>query len=211
LAVWRRAKTRLRRGDEENTTWLSEQIIRTLPQSISYANSLYYFWASRQYGVVSEEGRQTARRAMHRAAQSVFTTTSALRKALSPLDSWDLRHLVEPVDHQEPSSVLTEPSDWSWIAPTLIAALREDPSLADHVGALIMNTSSHFDREEASPVRRERYILDEVRTMGLFGPLSLDLLSALRDSHSQSEIVVEGISQLTTLSARQTDAAKGDA
>ena len=198
LAVWRRANRRLDRSDE-NTQWLSEQVAQTLPLSLSYAHDLYYFWASRKYGMVSEAGRQVVREVTHETARLTFTTPAALRAAISPHDIWDLRHLVQPVDHDEPLSARISPADWSWIALTVIAALNEEPSLADHVAALIMDTSTSLDHERAVPVQVTKYTLDEPRTIGIFGDQVTELLSALRASSVTSPLVTEAISQLSRL------------
>ncbi len=200
LAVWRRANRRLDRSDE-HTQWLSEQIALTLPLSLAYAHNLYYFWASQQYGIVTQAGRQTARRAMHVTAQLTFTTGSALRTAMSPHEIWDLRHLVQAVDHQEPLSILIAPADWSWIALPVIAALTEDVSIADHVAALIMNPSAYVDHEGTGS-QRTKYTLDEPRTLGIFGDRVPALLSALRASRSDSPITIEAVSQLAPLAER---------
>jgi hypothetical protein len=201
LAVWRRANRRLDRS-HENTQWLSDQITLTLPLSLSYAYDLYYFWASQQYGIVSEAGREAVRQVMHQTARLTFTTAAALRAATSPHDIWDLRHLVQPVDHQEPLSVRISPADWSWIALPVIAAVNEDPSCADHVAALIMDASTYFDHEGAVPVQVTRYTLDEPRTVGIFGDQLSELLSALRASSAKSPIATEAISQLSRLADR---------
>jgi hypothetical protein len=105
---------------------------------------------------------------MHETARLTFTrSAAALRAAISPHDIWDLRHLVQPVDHEEPASVRISPADSSWIAPTVITGLHEDPSFADHVAALIMDPSTSLDHEGAAPVQVTRYSLAEPRTVGI--------------------------------------------
>lgn len=206
LAIWRRVNRRLNKNDPKSVEWLADQVVRTLPHSLSYAHALYYFWASRQHGIVNETGRTKVREAVYRAAQSVFTHGAALRAAISPSDNWDLRHLVQPVDHQEPASVFTSPTEWRWLAPIVIAALQEDPAIADHVAALIGDASTKLEREleQESPslVQRTTYQLDETRVREMFGSLATDLLAAFSTSAPKTPMVEEVVSQLSAFVGR---------
>jgi hypothetical protein len=197
LAVWRRANRRLRQSDPQNAQWLASQLVRTLSRSLSYANWLYYFWASRQHGIVNEEGRIRVRQAVYNGAQETFTNGSTLRAAISPHQIWDIHHLVQPVDHQEPVSVLSSATEWRWLAPIVIEALREDPKLADHVAGLITNTSDDIERDEGTLKRRINYKLNVVLVDELFGSLAPDLLAAFSLSPPASVMVEETVSQLS--------------
>ena len=171
LAIWRRVNRRLNKNDPDNVEWLSEQTTRTLPFSLSYSNALYYFWASRQYGIVNEAGRTKVREAVYKAAQNIFTNGAALRRALSSSDLWALRHLVQPVDHQEPASILSSPADWSWLAPVESLLLTNRQRIERIVRVLSSKDSAEARlaavTQDVSDVERFRFVAESGLTVDL--------------------------------------------
>jgi hypothetical protein len=74
--------------------------------------------------------------------------------------------------------------------------------MADHVAALIGDTSTDVDRDVTIPVQRTKYQLNETLVKELSGALTGDRLAALNASTLARTMVEEAVSQLSALVGR---------
>jgi hypothetical protein len=127
IALWRLAhKEKCENGQD----WLLDQIGRSMAISLHLVNDLYYYWASIHYGVVAtEQDRNAIRQGLVEQAKHMLTTDGedTLIRILNPEYPYSVYQLVCPPDQNEPPSVLTQPSDWQWLSPILLAAAARAP------------------------------------------------------------------------------------
>jgi hypothetical protein len=178
LALWRTANRHLGRTSEASK-WLSTELAAALAASLELAHELYYFWGSVRYSVVDEAGRSAARAAVVEAARSLYADPEELRKALDDERPWGLRHLLEPVDQEEPKSVLTDPSAWAWLGPVLLDLIRlQGPALAAHLLRLIGDVEGGHRLSRSNGVESwTKYSLNRDRTMAIFGARTGEVLA----------------------------------
>ncbi len=130
-ALWRVAK-RIVTKDENSRKWVLDQILHSLPISLHLLNDLYHYWASTRYGVLkNERDRNEVRQGLAESVRGFLNADNpdALINILDPLHTYSVSQLVQPIDDDEPNSILANPSDWQWLSPILLAAAPHAPAL----------------------------------------------------------------------------------
>jgi hypothetical protein len=171
LALWRQAGKRLRSPEMED--WVSGMVTNALSVSIGLANELYYFWGSVKYGPVSDGPQRNAVRIrLVEAAQRVYTDPAQLRVAFDAARPYEIRHLMLPVDQDEAASVLTAPTDWRWLAKSLLTLLAGGTdgiaAALCHVAGDITATDSLSTEGDVEVLRKETYTLNRERIVAMF-------------------------------------------
>lgn len=183
LAVWRRCNRRIQR--DAKTAWLIEQIESCLPTSLWLATDLFYYWASINHGIVSEEGRAIVRGAVVAAAKARLTTVDLLLKSLGPLDSYSVTRLIyPPPTHQPPDTIPL--SSWAWLVELLIPASRvAEERVVPDLAVLVIDSTSGFRSGDLI----ERYVLLRDKVMEIFGdrtPEVLGIFASYQGEHKHA-------------------------
>jgi len=180
LAMWRRCNRHLQKTPE-TALWIRDLVIGFLGVSLGLTTELYYFWSSTRYGRLDALAREELRAAILKAAKARLSDPLVLALALDSERPWSLRHLVEPVDQEEPKSVLTDAADWAWLAPAIVGLVSTGrPDLCCQVVQLIgdFRRQERFD-EGGDPVVEESYQLNRDRTRAIFSSHLADALLRL--------------------------------
>lgn len=159
-ALWRRANKTIRKSPD-NCMWLLDQIVRSVPISLRLVNDLYHSWASIDCGILtSEQDRNTVRQGLVNEAKQFFTSGQgdAVIGILDPGYPYSILHLVQPVDQQEPPSVVKDPSDWQWLTPILLSAAARAPTLIIPELVYLVTDSERGPRHEVKTHWRQEIL-----------------------------------------------------
>ena len=127
FAVWRVARQTLDWRVIE--PWLVDELLMCIPGYFRLLNSIYYFWLATEEH--TREQREPVRRAVLNACKSSLTPAddSATCNSFDPSFPWVLFHLVFTTDFEQPDAVpYGAASDWAWLGPLLMRAVRVCPA-----------------------------------------------------------------------------------
>lgn len=178
LGIWRRA-SRFFGKTASNAEWLAKNIKRAVPISLEMGVTLYYYWASPQYGIVDSLARDASRDALVSEFKTLVQSRGpeALIAILDEMYPFSLSHLVFPPDHHpEKPSILLEPTDWQWLAAILLPAARIAPhKIVPQLACLV----THSRRTAAGEPMLVAHSLDMNKATGIFGPDLRELMECL--------------------------------
>jgi KAP family P-loop domain len=177
VVIWRRAN---RRTDQllNPKDWLIEQVRIALPRSIRLCNDLYYYWASRSYGIVTFDERNDVRRAVFETANEVFQSNGAPRliEALDKGHPFALYHLIFDTDQREPRSILCDAKDWTWLGPAILDAVILQPDIIVPQLVCLVGKYSHVFTHDGP---KQHYEIDHAVVTDIFGDQSQAAYQAL--------------------------------
>jgi hypothetical protein len=170
LAIWRRCNRRIERDTKNG--WLIERVQSCLPTSLWLATDLFYYWASVNHGIVSDNGRAEVRAAEVAAAKATLTSVDVLLDSLGPVESYAITRLIyPPPTHQPPDTVPF--SAWGWLVSLLIPAARmTEERVVPDLAVLVIDSTSGFRSGDLV----ERYILMRDRVVEIFGDRLREML-----------------------------------
>jgi hypothetical protein len=175
IRVWRRANRTLEQ-DDSTRQWLTEQVRRAVPTSLRLANDLYYYFASRKYGVVRPADRDQIRQQFLEVVKRSFPkeNPSLLVASIDRSYPYLLRHLVVPPgDIEDGKSKFSDPSAWQWFAPVIVAAAELSP---DAVAPQVMCLFGEVDHGMGGTANVQ---FDSVAVENMFGNLTQRLMNVL--------------------------------
>ena len=201
MSCWRQ---RNKRHDKQivGPSHLLALIRRALPVTLPLANDLYYFWASVRYGPFTADDRVEVRRGMVAAARECLVDPARLVAAVDVPDMeeahrWSLRHLIDPADQDESPSELRQLAEWQWLAPVLLEAAKENPTLILGETARIVGKLRQHMHVNTGP--SEAYELQLDRVKNIFGSRTEELLNHLATANAGDDwILVEARKQCAT-------------
>ena len=171
FALWRRAHQTLGR-EKANTRWLMRNIFEAMHHSLTFANDLYYYWASTSYGIVPVDDRDKVRKFVVRLLKHMLGTTTAQEfiSLIGDSNPKTIGELIFPFHGNEvPKSILSEPSEWAGIGDYLIpaAALRPE-TIVPQIVLLIAKEAHQVRSNSTEPQTAYQYKIDHELVKKMF-------------------------------------------
>jgi len=134
-SIWR-PLIRKRLDKARHAVWVNAEIDRALDVSLRFANSIEYWWGGPND---DKDGQVLARRHLVEEFQKRLQSGGIdwLLKVLDPAWPWILNHLIVHQFHEP----VFQPSEWSWILPTLNKLTATNPEFIPHVAGIVMDTT----------------------------------------------------------------------
>ena len=189
------------RNDPALGAWALEELFKSLPAQIHFANELYYFWLGGPEA--SPEHILPVREAVMAALRTSLEgrTIPSLCECLNEDFPYNLFHLFYTTNYKKKESgmaPLSDDADWAWLRPNLMKAARDCP--AKILPQIIIAVEHDETRGWGDGVR---YEYDRPRLETLFGENSAELLALIAEGFSINPAFDAAITHAMELAIRK--------
>ena len=115
---------------EKHIEWVINEIEKALPESLRFANDIYYYWRSNSESDVQEKHHIELRNLFVKKAKSIYQKNEELLiKCIDPSFIYCVSHFVNLYSSEGEGGPGFKITEWEWFFSLLIDAARKSPNI----------------------------------------------------------------------------------
>lgn len=188
IELWRMS---LQQNVEHHEEWILDEIRKTIPVDLRFANELYYYWRSQERPASAHYQTLPVREGYIASAREIFENNEdALISAIDPTYIYIIRNFMIYFSETDGGGPGFDPAEWKWLGDVLIkAAYRSPQIIVPQLVCLISEEAHKFGGEIKYSINLER--LNSIFTnkkMNVLQLLTTKIDTSIYDQRDRSRI-----------------------